>query len=352
MEDTAAISTPSRPRLWRWFVGTISILIAWQVFGAILTIGVARYFGFDLDVLFATDDAGLAQQRELPPWSAAATTLVSFIPFFLATLVAYRFILKRPFKKLLTIHDRYSWRRTWIGFASFAAISLPMGVGDIVLNQESYTWSWDPVAMAPFLVVALTLLPIQTTAEELFFRGWLQQWLDNGKKKQWMIAILGGALFALPHLANPEVSGNDVYFPIISYGAVGFMLAWTTFRDKTLEIAIGAHFANNFLGSILVSTEDSSIPSPSLFTTPDVAWAPAAISAVVIADLYLVDWEMEPESCGLKRLGLSFVAMLAQIDHEWRASSAHCRGVSGGFLGLGVDVLARIFKVHGTEIAH
>ena len=77
MEDTAAISTPSRPRLWRWFVGTISILIAWQVFGAILTIGVALYFGFDLEVLFATDHAGLAQQRELPPWSAAAAKRTS-----------------------------------------------------------------------------------------------------------------------------------------------------------------------------------------------------------------------------------------------------------------------------------
>jgi len=276
-----------RPRIWRWVVGTIAILIAWQGFGAILTIGAAVYFGFDLEVLFATDDAGLAKQRELPPWSAAAATLVSFIPFFLATLIAYRFILKRPIKKLLTIHDRYSWKRTWIGFASFAAISLPMGVGDLLLNRESYTWNWDPVAMAPFLVVALTLLPVQTTAEELFFRGWLQQWLDNGKKKQWTIAIVGGALFALPHLANPEVSGNELFFPIISYGAVGFMLAWTTFRDKTLEIAIGAHFANNFLGSILVSTEDSSIPSPSLFTTPDVAWVPAAISAVVLVPIFI-----------------------------------------------------------------
>ena len=276
-----------RPRIWRWIVGTIAILIAWQVFGALLTIGAAHYFGFDLKVIFATDDAGLAKQQELPPWSAAATTLVSFIPFYLATLIAYRFILKRPFKKLLTIHDRYSWRRTWIGFASFAAISLPMGIGDLLLNRESYTWNWDPVAMAPFLVVALTLLPIQTTAEELFFRGWLQQWLDNGKKKQWTIAIVGGALFALPHLANPEVSGNVLFFPIISYGAVGFMLAWTTFRDKTLEIAIGAHFANNFLGSILVSTEDSSIPSPSLFTTPDVAWVPAAISALVMVPIFI-----------------------------------------------------------------
>jgi len=278
---------PDRPKLWRWIVGTIAILIAWQGFGAFLTIGTALYFGFDLEVLFATDDAGLAQQRELPPWSAAATTLVSFIPFFLVTLVAYRFILKRPVKKLLTIHDRYSWRRTWIGFASFAAISLPMGVGDLLLNRESYTWNWDPVAMAPFLVVALTLLPIQTTAEELFFRGWLQQWLDNGKKKQWTISLLSGFFFALPHMANPEVAGNDLLLPIISYGATGFMLAWVTYRDKTLEIAIGAHFANNFLTALLVSTEDSALPSVSLFTTPEVPWGSAAIFSVLMIPIFI-----------------------------------------------------------------
>lgn len=286
-EVVSLIPQQGRPRMWRWIVGTIAILIAWQGFGFVLTIGAAKFFDFDLEVLFSTDEASLAKLRELPPWSAAATILVSFIPLFLATLFAYRVFLNRPIKGLFTALERYSWRRTWIGFAAFSIISLAFGVGDIIINRDDYTWRWNGAAFFPFLLVTLTLLPIQTTSEELFFRGWLQQWLDNGKKKQWTISFVGGALFALPHMANPEVAGNELFFPIISYGSVGFMLAWVTYRDKTLEMAIGAHFANNFLSSLVASTEDSAIPSVSLFTTPEVAWAPAAIFSVVMIPIFV-----------------------------------------------------------------
>lgn len=277
----------NRPRLWRWIVGTLLIVLVWQGLGLVFTVGAARFFGFDLEVLFSTDDAGIAALRELPPWSAALTILVSYIPLFLVIMVVYRYIVNRPIKRLFTSFERYSWKRTWIGFAAFALITLVFGIGDIVINWDDYTWSWSATKFLPFLLVTLTLLPIQTTSEELLFRGWLQQWLDNGKKKQWTISLVGALLFALPHMANPEVAGNELFFPIISYGSVGFMLAWVTYRDKTLEMAIGAHFANNFLTSLVASTEDSTLPTVSLFTTPEVAWAPAAVVSVIMVPIFI-----------------------------------------------------------------
>jgi membrane protease YdiL (CAAX protease family) len=286
-EESAEVLTKAPPRFWRWVVGTVSILLIWQGLGLALTIGAARFFDFDLEIIFSTKDADLAKLRELPPWSVATVVLISFVPFFFATVLAYRYILKRPVRALFTAFERYSWRKTWIGFAAFSLISLIFGIGDMIFNHDDYLWSWNGAAFLPFLLVTLTLLPIQTTSEELFFRGWLQQWLDNGKRKRWIISTASGALFALPHMANPEVAGNELFFPIISYGSVGFMLAWVTHRDKTLEIAIGAHFANNILSTLLVSPANSALPSVSLFTTPEVAWVPAAISSVVIVPIFI-----------------------------------------------------------------
>jgi membrane protease YdiL (CAAX protease family) len=276
-----------RPQIWRWITGTIFIIFTWQALGFLLTVAAAKLFDYDVNLLFSTVDEDMAQVRQLAPWSTAATVLVSFIPLFVATLLAYRIFLKRNVKQLFTSREKYSWGRTWIGFASFAVISLVFGIGDLIINQDAYTWSWDAARFFPYLIVAFTLLAIQTTAEELFFRGWLQQWLDNGKKRQWSISLLGGFFFALPHMANPEVAGNDLYLPIISYGAVGFMLAWVTFRDKTLELAIGAHFANNLLAALLVSSADSALPSASLFITPEIAWAPAAIISVIMVPIFI-----------------------------------------------------------------
>ena len=281
------ISPITRPRLWRWILGTLFIVTTWQVLGLALTFLLASYFDLDVELLFSTADEDLAAIRALPAWSSAATILISFLPLFIATLLAYRIFLKKNIKSLFTSRDAYSYKRTWIGFASLALISSAFGSFDLILNWDSYTFSFKASAFLPYLLIAFTLLPIQTTAEELFFRGWIQRWLDNGKKKQWSISILSGAIFSLPHLANPEVAGKELFFPIISYGATGFMLAWVTYRDKSLELAIGAHFANNLLAALLVSSQDSALPSVSLLSVQEVAWGPAALVSVIMVPIFI-----------------------------------------------------------------
>lgn len=280
-------SATTRPRLWRWIFGTLFIVITWQVLGLALTFLLASFFDLDVELLFSTADKDLAAIRALPAWSSAATILISFLPLLLATLLAYRIFLKKNIKSLFTSRDKYSYKRTWIGFATLALISIAFGSLDLILNWDSYTLSFKASAFLPYLIIAFTLLPIQTTAEELFFRGWIQRWLDNGKKKQWSISILSGAIFSLPHLANPEVAGNELFFPIISYGATGFMLAWVTYRDQSLELAIGAHFANNLLAALLVSSQDSALPSVSLFSVPEVPWGPAALFSVIMVPIFI-----------------------------------------------------------------
>ena len=280
-------SPRTRPRLWRWILGTLFIVTTWQVLGLGLTFLLAPYFDLNVELLFSTADVDLAAIRALPAWSSAATVLISFLPLLLATLLAYRIFLKRNIKSLFTSRDNYSYKRTWIGFASLALISIAFGSLDLILNLDSYTFSFKASAFLPYLLIAFTLLPIQTTAEELFFRGWIQRWLDNGKKKQWSISILSGAIFSIPHLANPEVVGNELFLPIISYGATGFMLAWVTYRDQSLELAIGAHFANNLLAALLVSSQDSALPSVSILTVPEVPWGSAALYSVVMVPIFI-----------------------------------------------------------------
>ncbi|MFM7825985.1 MAG: hypothetical protein ACKO8K_07890, partial [Candidatus Limnocylindrus sp.] len=46
----------------------------------------------------------------------------------------------------------------------------------------------------------------------------------------------------------------------------GAAWAWVTLRDRTLELAIGAHAANNLSAALLVGYVGSAIPSVSLWT--------------------------------------------------------------------------------------
>ncbi|NBY49736.1 MAG: hypothetical protein EBQ47_00130, partial [Actinobacteria bacterium] len=60
--------------------------------------------------------------------------MISFLPLLLATLLAYRIILKKNLKSFFTSRDKYSYKRTWIGFASLALISGAFGAIDLILN--------------------------------------------------------------------------------------------------------------------------------------------------------------------------------------------------------------------------
>jgi len=221
--------------------------------------------GIPFDALVPTGGFGLTPIAPERSAMILFAFLISFVPFFFGNLFAYRYILKERVMRMFTLTGSFSIQRTFAGFAIWLAI----GLGGILLlelaNPGVVRWTFNPVGALPYIVVALLLLPIQTTAEELFFRGWLLQWSDNGRRRRWVLATLNGVLFALPHLANPEVAGEDL-IRIIGYVAIGFGWAWVTLRDRTLELAIGAHAANNISAALLVGYVGSAIPSVSFWT--------------------------------------------------------------------------------------
>ncbi|MFM9128276.1 MAG: type II CAAX prenyl endopeptidase Rce1 family protein, partial [Candidatus Limnocylindrus sp.] len=253
------------PSRWRWIFGALFIIVCWQVIGTIFALVAAAGTGLTLDEFLPAEGYGATP---LAPDRAALVlfaVMVSFLPFIAANLIAYRYILKLKLTRLFTQIGRFSVRRSMFGFAVWLALGL---VGTLVFeiaNPGVVEWSFNPAGALPYVAVALLLIPIQTTAEELLFRGWFLQWSDNGRRRRTTLAVFNGVIFALPHLATPEVAGEDL-IRIVGYVAVGVAWAWVTLRDRTLELAIGAHAANNLSAALLVGYVGSAIPSVSLWT--------------------------------------------------------------------------------------
>ena len=285
-ESTSPEILPARPKLWRWILGTVIILFSWLIIGGLLTILVAEIFNLDLAVLTAVDDEGRALLRSYAPWQAASAVLISFIPLLLAPILLHRFLLRGKVKELFTRSGRSFAGEVRIGALVMLGLILASSIPDFIFNNSDYKWSFDLEKFLPYLVIALLLIPMQTTAEEVFYRGWIQQRLEKGARSIWLVSTIGGLLFALPHLANPEVSGN-IALPIIGYGSTGFMLTWVTMRDKSMGLAVGAHAANNLSAGLLVSSIDSALPSASLYVTPEVSWGPAAVVSVLFIPLFI-----------------------------------------------------------------
>lgn len=191
---------------------------------------------------------------------------MAIFPFYLAGIVlAVALIHRRSPRTLVTPERRINIKRVAQGFGSWFLIMCAFALVSFILDPSIYAFRPDPAVFVTFALVALILTPVQTTTEELFFRGYLVQGASLIGKNPIFLAAVSGALFMLPHLANPEVDAGFVTAALY-YLASGVFLALISLKDGTIELAIGIHAANNLFNALVLSYSGSAFGNiPSLF---------------------------------------------------------------------------------------
>lgn len=276
-------TTPQPVRGWRWFTGTVAILTFWLIGGSLLGLVFLPYTGVNPSALVEGDDILGA----MPGWGYLFFALVTFIPLFLGVLVAYRWILGVKLRYLFSRVNDFRWWRVALGFWVWLILIGGPVVISLAMSPELYRFNYQPETFIPFAVIGLLLLPIQTTAEELFFRGWVLQWAGKRIGNIVVLSVISGVAFSIPHLLNPEV-GGDVVGAFLGYFTVGFALAWVTVRDRSLEVAIGAHLSNNLFAALVVGYEGGALPADALFVTGPVEWGTSNLIGFVVVPLFIV----------------------------------------------------------------
>ena len=195
--------------------------------------------------------------------------LLSHIIYLFGILGIYlsiRFIHKRSIKSLITSKNKINWRKIIWGFSVFASLLVITQLVDFLLNPSDYQWNNVKLTQyIPLLLITLFLVPIQTTTEEIFFRGLLMQWLGKIIINPFILALIVGIIFAACHFTNPEMNQAAILVGL-DYILVGFFLTFISVKTKSLEFTIGAHAANNMFLSLFVVSDNSALGSiPSLF---------------------------------------------------------------------------------------
>jgi uncharacterized protein len=276
-------TTPTSVRGWRWILGTVFILASWLIGGSLLGLAFLPYTGVNPSALFESEDILGA----MPTWGYLFFALITFVPLFLGTLIAYRFILGIKLRYLFSTINRFRWWRVALGFWVWVILVGGPVLIAVASGSEAYTWSFNAATFLPYFVVAIVLLPIQTTSEELFFRGWIIQWAAKRSGNILWLSVLSGVLFAVPHLLNPEALG-DIAGAFFGYFSVGFALGWVTVRDRSLEVAIGAHLSNNLFAALVVGYEGGALPAEALFITESVEWGSSNLVSLLVVPLFIV----------------------------------------------------------------
>jgi len=262
MQDYLNLALQGKNEWWRYVIAVLLILFLWQILGAIPSAAL---------IIWEMKNRGLqagVSSDILPGMNTTAgflAIMLASVLFMTGLYLSIRFIHQRPLRTLISSNRSIAWGRLFQGFGVWFVLAALIAVVEALLFPGRYVWTLDIRRFIPFVLLALIFIPIQTSAEEFFFRGYILQGIGLHWRNIWLLSAISGLLFGLPHLLNPEAAVNYALLGLF-YFAFGFVLAYITLRDGKLELALGAHAANNLFSVLFANTIVSALPSPSLFT--------------------------------------------------------------------------------------
>ena len=261
------VAQQGKNQWWRYLIAVPLILFIWLVLGSLPFVAAA--IALSLDGNPATDiDPATAQLTGVDPIWSFLLLMLSFVVFLGGTAAAVVLIHRRRFVSLITPANAINWRRVGQGCAIWVVLVAAMSVVESVLYPGRYQLTFDAARFIPFALASLIFIPIQTTAEELFFRGYILQSAGLLVKNPLLLSFVSGFLFMVPHLANPEVAVN-FWLLALFYFAFGAFLAYITLKDNSLELALGIHAGNNLFTAIFANYVGGALTTPAIFTVAE-----------------------------------------------------------------------------------
>jgi membrane protease YdiL (CAAX protease family) len=185
-----------------------------------------------------------------------------------------KFAHQQSITALTTARKKTDWSRVVIAFGLWAFITILFIFLDIYLAPENYEYNFK---LEPFIflaIIAIFMIPLQTSMEEYFIRGYLMQGLGVAVKNRWFPLVFTSLLFGLMHIFNPEVEKIG-YGILVYYIGTGFFLGIITLMDDGLELALGFHAANNLTAALLVTADWTAFQTNSVYrdvSDPTLGW--------------------------------------------------------------------------------
>lgn len=191
--------------------------------------------------------------------------LASFAVLAFAVVLVTRMLHRRGAATLIGRRDLVvgDFGRALLGglvlFAVLEAVFPFWGAGEAVMMPVG---PWLMV-----LPVALLALFVQCAAEELFYRGYLQQQVAARFPRAWVWLVLPNIAFASVHWFN-GVDMNDSLRYVVWAFVFGVAASDLVARSGSLGAAVGFHLANNIFAFLVVGEEGAGGSGLALFLYP------------------------------------------------------------------------------------
>ena len=238
---------------WRYIVGIIVV-----VFGVFI-LSVPHLIAVAIETIRGNvDESQMSDTNYLmslfEPNLNLVFVLLPFAGGLIALLLAVKYLHNQSFTLLTTTRKKIDWKRFWFIFVLWGVVSSSFVLIDYYLSPEDYVLNFNLVPFAILCVIAIALVPLQTSFEEYLFRGYLMQGIGVLAKNKWVPLVITSLIFGLLHIANPEVDKLG-YVIMVYYIGTGLFLGILTLMDEGMELALGFHAANNLFTALLVTAD-------------------------------------------------------------------------------------------------
>ncbi|MER8466767.1 type II CAAX endopeptidase family protein [Mesorhizobium sp. M1396] len=245
-------SPNARTTLPRLFLGTAIVILFWAATTVAVLIGGIYAF-------FAWQD-GAATPSGVHGFLASPlgilTALASFAGIWIGLWIAMRWVDGEKLSALLGVSRRVSRSGFLKGLIAVLITSL---VSEILLYLLQPEITRGPISLSSWLLFAIpigALTWLQTSSEEVLFRGYLLRGLANRFRSPFIWALLPALLFTALHW-SPGASAAINACVLASIAAFALLLTVVVFATGNLGAALGAHLGNNLTGFLLISHQES-----------------------------------------------------------------------------------------------
>ena len=190
--------------------------------------------------------------------------LLTFVFAFIGLYLVVEKLHLQKFISIITSRERLDWSRIIVSFGLWLIISVILFFASYFYDSSEIVLQFNLIPFAILCVITLILMPIQTTAEELLFRGYLMQGFYNLSLNRWFPLLMTSLIFGTMHIMNPEVEKIG-YLILVYYIGTGLFLGIITLMDEGTELAIGFHAANNIIASLLITPDYTVFQTHSIF---------------------------------------------------------------------------------------
>jgi membrane protease YdiL (CAAX protease family) len=274
-------SVTSKNNQWYWYLLVLLLcLIASNTIGAIpqmIVVVVPALKTGDISVLQKMNFSAAGIDNNI----IVAVAMFAFVVLLFAAILFIKIFHNRTWKQVINGTNSVRWSRFLMGIAVWGVISLIGFAISYFTEPEILTFRFDAVKFTILVLITLLLMPFQTTAEEFMFRGYLMQGVASWTKSRWWALFVTGVLFGLLHGMNPEIMEYGFWTMMSQYISMGLMFGIITLLDDGIELAMGVHFINNFLGVTLTTYKGSALQTDALFAVNEMNPSEGLIALII-----------------------------------------------------------------------